>query len=142
MRLKLLLFFALLLGSFAGQAQEYLQMIDAGTYKVQDVIDSAEAYFANKDKGRGTGYKQFKRWEYNALRMVKEDGYLPTTEERLNELERWNAYLNNTAQNRAVLADNWEELGPTDWNATSGWNPGVGRITGLAIDEGDADHMI
>src|SRR5690606_15237304 len=70
------------------------------------------------------------------------DGYLPTTEERLNELQHWNAYLNSTAQNRAVLADNWEELGPTDWNATSGWNPGVGRITGLAIDEGDADHMI
>ena len=142
MRFKLLLLFTLFLGSLTSQAQEYLQMIDAGTYKVQDVIDNAEAYFANRDKGRGTGYKQFKRWEYNALRMVKEDGYLPTTEERLNELERWNAYLNSTAQNRAVLADNWEELGPTDWNATSGWNPGVGRITGLAIDEGDADHMI
>ncbi|MDC8001952.1 T9SS type A sorting domain-containing protein [Aequorivita todarodis] len=142
MRFKLLLLIALFFGSFAGQAQEYLQMIDAGTYKVQDIIDNAEAYFANKDKGRGSGYKQFKRWEYNALRMVKEDGYLPTTEERLNELQRWNAYLNSTAQNRAVLPDNWQELGPKSWNATSGWNPGVGRITGLAIDEGNSNHMI
>ncbi|SRX55385.1 T9SS type A sorting domain-containing protein [Aequorivita sp. CIP111184] len=142
MRLKLLLLFALLFGSFASQAQEYLQMIDDGTYKVQEIIDSAETYFANKDKGRGTGYKQFKRWEYNALRMVKENGYLPTTEERLNELQLWNSYLNNTAANRAVLADNWQELGPTAWSATSGWNPGVGRITGLAIDEGDINHMI
>jgi photosystem II stability/assembly factor-like uncharacterized protein len=142
MRFKLLLLFTLFLGSFASQAQEYLQMIDAGTYKVQDIIDSAESYFANRDKGRGTGYKQFKRWEYNALRMVKENGYLPTTQERLNELERWNAYLNNTAANRAVLPDNWQELGPVEWNATSGWNPGVGRITGLAIDEGDINHMI
>ncbi len=44
--------------------------------------------------------------------------------------------------NRAVLPDNWQELGPTEWNATSGWNPGVGRITGLSIDEGDINHMI
>lgn len=144
MRFKLLLLFALFFGSFAGQSQtrEYLQMIDDGTYKVQEVIDNAEAYFAGKDKGRGTGYKQFKRWEYNALRMVKANGYLPTTEERLNELERWNAHLNTTAQNRTTLSDSWEELGPKSWNATSGWNPGVGRITGLAIDEGNPDHMI
>ena len=60
MRFKLLLFFTLFFGSFVVQAQEYLQMIDAGTYKVQEIIDSAEAYFANRDKGRGTGYKQFK----------------------------------------------------------------------------------
>lgn len=142
MRFKLLLLFTLIFGSLTGQAQEYLKMIDAGTFKVQEIIDNAEAYFANKDKGRGTGYKQFKRWEYNALRMVKNNGYLPTTEERLNELERWNAYLNTTAGNRAVLPDNWEEMGPLEWNATSGWNPGVGRITGLAIDEGDINHMI
>ena len=142
MRFKLLLITTLLFGSLAIQAQEYLQMIDAGTYKVQDVIDSAETYFANRDKGRGSGYKQFKRWEYNALRRVKENGYLPTTEERLYELQQWNAYLNETASNRSVLSDNWQELGPQSWNATSGWNPGVGRITGLAIDETDANHMI
>ena len=144
MRFKLLLLFALFFGAFAAQSQsrEYLQMIDAGTYKVQDVIDNAEAYFAGKDKGRGTGYKQFKRWEYNALRMVKDNGYLPTTEERLAELERWNAHLNNTAQSRVALNDNWEELGPKSWNATSGWNPGVGRLTGLAIEGGNENHMI
>ncbi|MCG2419682.1 T9SS type A sorting domain-containing protein [Aequorivita sp. F47161] len=142
MRFKLLFLCALFFGSFTSQAQEYLKMIDAGTYKVQDVIDSAEAYFAGKDKGRGSGYKQFKRWEYNALRRVKENGFLPTTEERLNELQQWNAYLNETSANRSVLSDNWEELGPDYMNATSGWNPGVGRITGLAIDEGDANHMI
>lgn len=142
MRIKILLLITLFFGSLSIQAQEYLRMIDAGTFKVQDVIDSAETYFANRDKGRGTGYTQFKRWEYNALRMVKEDGYLPSIDERLRELERWNAYLNNTAQNRIVLPDNWQELGPDEWNATSGWNPGVGRITGLAIDEGDINHMI
>ncbi|WGF91350.1 T9SS type A sorting domain-containing protein [Aequorivita marisscotiae] len=142
MRFKLLLLTVLLFGSFTSQAQEYLHMIDAGTYKVQDIIDSAETYFADKDKGRGSGYKQFKRWEYNALRRVKENGFLPTTQERLDELQQWNAYLNETSANRGVLTDNWEELGPDYMNATSSWNPGVGRITGLAIDLADANHMI
>ncbi len=152
MRFKLLLLFALFLSAFTGNSQEYLRMIDAGTYSVQEIIDSGEAYFAAKeiefpnndqeDKWEGTGYNQFQRWKYNALRLMNEDGYLPTVEQRLNELEDWNAYLNETASNRMVLPDNWQELGPTSWNATSGWNPGVGRITGLAIDEADIDHMI
>jgi photosystem II stability/assembly factor-like uncharacterized protein len=123
-------------------SQEYLRMIDAGDYPVQEIIVSAEAYFEGKDKGRGSGYKQFKRWEYNALRMVKEDGYLPTITEELDEFERYNAYLNQTASTRQPLNDNWEELGPVDWNATTSWNPGVGRITGIAIEENNSDQII
>ncbi len=142
LKLKSIILFVLLIVSFVGQAQEYRKMIDAGTYTVQEIIDNAEAYFANKDKGRGTGYKPFKRWEYNALRMVNDDGYLPNIEERLDELQRWNANMNETAASRAVLPDSWVDLGPTSWNATSGWNPGVGRITGLAFEEGNSDHMI
>lgn len=139
---KLCTSISLFLLIFTANSQEYLQMIDAGTYPVQEIIDSAEAYFEGKDKGRGSGYKQFKRWEYNALRMVKEDGYLPTITENLTEFERYNAYLNETASSRQPLTDIWEELGPTHWNATTSWNPGVGRITGISIDENDSDHII
>ncbi len=142
MRFKLLLFAVVAFMATTSFSQEYLQMIDAGTYKVQDVIDSAEAYFAGKDKGRGTGYKQFKRWEYNALRLQNENGYLTPITEKIEELERYNAYLNRTAASREVLNDNWTELGPTTWNATSGWNPGVGRVTAVSVDQTDNDHII
>ncbi len=142
MRFKLLLFAVCTFVINTSFSQEYLKMIDAGTYKVQDVIDSAEAYFANKDKGRGSGYKQFKRWEYNAVRLQNENEYLPSVTENIKELQRYNAYLNKTADSREVLNDNWTELGPTSWNATSGWNPGVGRITAIAVDETNTDTMI
>ncbi len=142
MRFKMILFIGLFLGIFLGHAQEYRRMMDNGNYPVQQVIDSAEAYFANRDKGRGTGYKPFKRWEYNAKRLMKEDGYLPKVEERLAELERWNAHLNETAASRRALPDNWQDLGPSSWNATSGWNPGVGRITGLSFENGNINHII
>ena len=142
MKLKLYFTVFLCLSIHGINSQEYLQMIDAGTYPVQEVIAAAEDYFENKDKGRGSGFKEFKRWEYMALRRVKENGYLPTVEESLTEFERYNAYLNETDGTRQQLTDNWEELGPREWNATTSWNPGVGRITGIAIDETNSHHII
>lgn len=143
MRIKLLLLFSLLIaGIIQVFAQEYPQMIDKGSFSVQEIIEQTEAYYADKDKGRGSGYKQFKRWEYNAVRMVKEDGFLPSFEEKINALQQWNSHLNETAENTTALPDSWEELGPTYWNASSGWNPGVGRITSFAIDEADENHII
>ena len=137
-----LLILFVLTATFYGQAQEYLRMIDNGNYPVEEVINSAKSYFENRDKGRGTGYKPYMRWEYNALRMVKEDGRLPSIEERLGELEQWNSHLNETAESRRLLPDSWQDLGPSSWNATSSWSPGVGRITALAFENGNIDHMI
>ncbi len=134
-----LLFFGLFLLCLSVQSQEYLKMIDEGTFSVEEIIENAENYFADRDKGKGSGYFQFKRWEYNAVRLMNEDGFLPTIEENLAELESYNAYLNETSQNRQAGTDNWEELGPLDWNATTSWNPGVGRITSIA---GSGSHII
>ena len=142
MKTKLLLLFGILLGMVSVQSKEYLEMIDSGTYRVAEIIENAEEYCADRDKGRGTGYKLFKRWEYNAKRLMNEAGYLPLITEKQEELQRYNAYLNETAQNRQSLIDNWTELGPLNWNATTSWNPGVGRITGLAIDKTNSNHII
>ncbi len=141
-----LLFFWLLTSLFfisnKSFSQEYLWMIDAGTFKVEEVQQSAEAYFQDRPKGKGSGYKQYKRWEYLALRMMNEEGYVATSETYIQELERFNAQLNTNANNRTMLNDNWEEMGPVSWNATSSWNPGVGRITSISIDETDENHII
>lgn len=133
---------SLLLMPFLTSGQSYLKMIDAGTYPVQEVIDSAEAYFAGKDLGRGSGYKQFKRWEYKALRMQDEQGMLKSSEYYIAELERHNAELNADVNSRNSLGDFWSEMGPTSWSATSGWNPGIGRVTGFTVDPDDHNHII
>src|SRR5690554_8030699 len=109
LKINLLVFFSVLLVPLTGNSQEYRQMIDAGTYTVQEIIDNANDYFEHRSKGRGTGYKPYKRWEYNALRLIDEDGYLPDIEERLGELQQWNSYVNETAASRKVLPDSWEE---------------------------------
>lgn len=135
-----LLLFLISLGLYS-QA-EYLIMIDEGTHKVEDVQQSAEAYFQDREKGRGSGYKQYKRWEYMSQRMMDDSGYLKHSDYYINELRDFNAQLNTNANNRAMLNDNWEEMGPVNWNATSGWNPGVGRITAFSISELDENHII
>lgn len=139
---RIIFLFTIFLCSVNTQGQEYLQMIEAETYTVHEIIDSADTYFSNKGKGKGSGYIQFKRWEYNALRLMNENGLLPTVTEQLNEIEQFNAYLNENAENQEFLNDDWVDLGPFTHNATSSWNPGVGRITGIAIDNSNNDHII
>jgi photosystem II stability/assembly factor-like uncharacterized protein len=125
------------------ESQEYQQMINSGQYSVQQIQDSAEDYFENRDKGRGTGYKSYKRWEYDALRMQDENGLLKSPSFYYNELERYNSYQNNSTQSEQMrTVANWEQLGPDEWNQTSGWNPGVGRITSIGIDSADDNHII
>ena len=142
MKRIIILITILLAGIQNNNAQEYLKMMESETYTVQEIIDNGEAYFAERDQGKGSGYIQFKRWEYNAKRLMNEAGYLPRTEAILAEIQNYNAYLNTSSATRQSLTDNWEELGPQDWNATTSWNPGVGRITGIAIDQNNSDHMI
>ena len=141
---KTIFIFWLLSFSFFGvHSQNYLEMINSDNFTVQEIQNSATEYFKNKDKGRGTGYKSFKRWEYNALRMQNEKGFLKTPSFYFDELERYNSYKNKDAKlNQITKVSNWEQLGPTNWNQTSGWNPGVGRITSIAIDASNENHII
>lgn len=142
MRYSLLFFSLFLCSIFSSQGQEYLQMIDDGSYSFSEIVINAERYFTDKDKGRGSGYKQFKRWEYMAERLMNAEGYLTSEADKVTELERYNAYLNETAGSRQQLLDNWTEMGPTYWNATTHWSPGVGRVTGFAVDATNNDHII
>ena len=125
------------------ESQEYQNMINSGQFTVQQIQESAEAYFENRDKGRGTGYKGYKRWEYDAIRMQDDNGLLKSPSFYYNELERYNSYTNNSTQlGQMRMSANWEQLGPSSWNQTTGWNPGVGRITSIAIDPSDENHII
>jgi photosystem II stability/assembly factor-like uncharacterized protein len=74
--------------------------------------------------------------------LQNEDGFLPTVAEEWAALQRYNAYLNESSQSRMPLQDHWEELGPSYYNATTSWNPGVGRVTGLAVEIGNEDHIL
>ena len=100
---KHLLFFVLLLLCAYSYSQQYKDMMEAGTYTVFEIQAAAEPYFETAGTGKGSGYKQYKRWEYDALHTMDEQGNVPTAEARLEEF-----FKNNKEQNRLVDTSNWE----------------------------------
>lgn len=134
--------FTILLCVSSAWSQEYLRMISEGTHTVQDIQTEAEAYFTVVGTQRGTGYNPYKRWEYQALRNMDENGMLKSPEFYYQELENYNNYINQNFEVSRTTVGTWEQLGPTSWNQTSGWNPGVGRITSIAIETSNTNHII
>jgi hypothetical protein len=123
-------------------SQDYRRMISDGNYTVQEIQEAAELYFDTVGTERGKGYKPYKRWEYFALRSMDERGKLKTPDFYFDELENYNRNQNQKGTFARTTVGTWEQMGPTSWNQTSGWNPGVGRITSLAFENGNTNHII
>ncbi|MGE5354926.1 MAG: VPS10 domain-containing protein [Deltaproteobacteria bacterium] len=137
-----ILYFTFLLFANDMFSQEYLRMMESDKYSVYEIGESAEKYFFDKYKGRGSGYNQFKRWEYNALRMMDENGYLKPDELYTREWEKMNSEINDSSGVYLRTSDFWTEHGPNYYSATTGWNPGVGRITTFVIHPDDENIII
>lgn len=139
-KITLLVFLSLGLFSYA---QEYKTMIESGNFTVKEIQSKAEEHFKNSDKGKGTGWVQYKRWEYFALRKRDENGYVKSSKDLFEE---WNNYsqIQNQRNSNSVsnFNDDWSEIGPTYWNQTSGWNPGVGRLSSFAVEKTNQNHII
>lgn len=99
--------------------------------KLHDVEQVARRYFDSAGTGRGTGYIHFQRWLFERKFHLDDDGYFISPE------REWQRYLETSASARSVTAITWTELGPWGWSYTSGWNPGTGRLTDIAISSSD-----
>lgn len=114
-------------------AQEVLQFTDRNDLKLQQIEQLADDYFNRVGQGQGTGYKQFQRWLYEARFHTDNKGFLR------KQADEWQDYLEigNLPSMRGLSAGAddkpWKEMGPFSWNRTTGWNPGVGRVTGIAV---------
>lgn len=140
LRLLILIFFAAL--TFSASAQQYLEMIEAGTFTLAEIRQAAKAHFDIAGRERGSGYKQFKRWEYVAELELDESGI------KISNLElskRGRDYRRASAQQRSgsnSFAGAWQQLGPTYSIASSSWSPGLGRVTSIGIDASNYNHLI
>ena len=128
--------------AFILTGQNYQDLIAESTHTVEHIAEVAERHFDSVGRERGVGYKPFRRWQYFAERAMDETGKLKPSEFYYNELQRYNNYVNSEGLTPKTTVGNWEEMGPTYWNATSGWNPGVGRITSIAVEETNQNHII
>lgn len=124
-------------------AQEYLELIHNPTSQttLQEVQELAESYFANRDKGRGSGYKQYKRWEHRMQRLVNADGVIGKNFNRLT----WDAGISANAidpTNSGTRMAGWTDLGPTSYtNGSQGYNGGMGRVGVVGFHPTDANTI-
>ncbi len=117
----------------------WIEMMQDHSVNFYEVQKAFNAYFEDKEKGKGTGWKQFKRWEYFMEQRVYPGG------ERINTSQAWNEMKKFKASYPLAksLDDNtWTPLGPTtSQNITGHWNPGLGRINVIARDPNDANIL-
>lgn len=122
--------FALLCSTVSFTQIPIFELMERTDIPLQDVERIAQRHFDTVGTGRGTGYKQFQRWLYERKFHTDENGNF------ISKQTEWNNYL----QSRPALentnlteAGNWTELGPWGWTRTSGWNPGTGRLSAVAV---------
>lgn len=119
-------------------AQEYLDFLQDDTKTFEEKVKLAEAHFDIKGRGKHSGYKLFKRWEYHARRSLDSNGFVFTNDQLA---ERFNKFASNSSPIKSN-SEAWTEMGPLSATNTSTWSSHIGRITNIAIDPNDIDHIL
>jgi photosystem II stability/assembly factor-like uncharacterized protein len=122
--LSLLLF--IVYGSFA--QIDIFQLMERRDIKLQQIDSIAQRHFDAVGTDRGSGYTQYQRWLFEQKFHLDNAGYIrPPADENAAFEQAMQSMQPNS------ITGNWIERGPTSWNRTTGWNPGVGRITCIGI---------
>ncbi|MFA5417038.1 MAG: PKD domain-containing protein [Bacteroidales bacterium] len=114
---------------------KWVEMMQDPGVNFYDVQQEANLWFESHKKGKGSGYKQFKRWEYLTEQRVYPSG------DRLNHPQLWDEITRFNEKYPATeksSRSNWSTLGPvTSANVTGHWSPGIGRINVIALEPGN-----
>jgi hypothetical protein len=101
----------------------------------EQIKSAGEAYWATHDKdAKGSGYKPFQRWLERAKPFLKADGTLQTVQDIQEQLQTANFSKSGNEDD-----SNWNPVGPFDYEQTSSWSPGKGRVNTLAVDPNNPD---
>ncbi len=117
----------------------WVEMMKDQSVNFYDVQKEANKYFETHPTGKGSGWKQYKRWEYFTEQRVFPTG------ERINHAQIWNEItkfkIKYPKENRATRNE-WTTLGPsTSANVTGHWSPGIGRINVIAREPGNPQTL-
>ena len=122
------------------EGQSYLKLLRDGETSLEKIELAADRYF-KKVGTDNNEYKFYQRWLYGAKMEADEQNILTPNSVYLEELHRYNKSRNISARSGVVQQTAaWSGLGPNYKNGTTGWNPGVGRITSLAFE--NTTHFI
>ncbi|MGH1365445.1 MAG: FlgD immunoglobulin-like domain containing protein [Calditrichia bacterium] len=110
-------------------AQDWVKQMEDPEANFYEIQESFESYWQGREITKGSGWKQFKRWEYFMEPRVYPTGKMPRPDATAKSMRAWKSAANKTSSE----AD-WQPLGPSQWNEGNGWNPGIGRVNCSAVD--------
>jgi photosystem II stability/assembly factor-like uncharacterized protein len=125
----------------ASSQTDIFTLMERKDLRLSEIERIANRYFDSVGTGRGTGYKQYQRWLYERKFHVDDKGYLIDAETEGARYQAAKAGMQSRQWSSAARGTfgTWVELGPRTWTHTSGWNPGNGRITAIAVHPGDPE---
>ncbi|MCU0428383.1 MAG: carbohydrate-binding protein [Cytophagaceae bacterium] len=132
-------YFVLIFSIQTSYAQRFIQLMNDPNVSFDQVKKEADAHFKLNGTGKGQGYKVYKRWEHEKLLSQKPDGSFQSKEEFLKECDKL-PKKSNGAKN-AKVGNVYRELGPKGFTVTSGYAPGMGRITSICVDPQNANTI-
>lgn len=94
-----------------------------------------EAYYKDRDKGKGSGYKQWKRWEYNQQDRLSPNGEITNFTARNSDALQ--QFLRDNPENDRMTLNTWTQWGQN--NINTGGLPGTGVLNCVAFDNDDAN---
>lgn len=131
---KVLTWFAMAFTLNSYAQTDIYELMERRDIRLSSIDSIAQQYFNQAGTGRGSGYKQYQRWYYEQSFHLDRNGYLRPGQE---EFDSYKAAISQMPSNSYNITAEWTELGPMAWAYTSGWNPGVGRITSVAVNPSD-----
>jgi len=111
------------------------------SFNFYEVCDSAEAHFARKGKGKGSGWKGYMRWRYQ-----NEYKYYPSGErdnvDPFFSATAYHEFLDSNPQHRNIFNGSWEDLGPYVIGQVTGhYAVGLGRVESFYVNPNDPNMM-
>ena len=104
------------------------KLMERRDIRLSEIDALAKKHFDIVGRGKGTGSKQYERWKYEQQFHLNADGYILPADYDAAQFSRTTASMPAVAETGA-----WKELGPSKWKRTTSWNPGVGRLTSIAV---------
>jgi PKD repeat protein/photosystem II stability/assembly factor-like uncharacterized protein len=137
-----------LISSFAFSQNKWQNMMHDKSANFYDIQNDFNLYYNTIMKNtntipKGSGIKQFKRWEYYWQSRVDENGNFPQEGHVQREIERFNlSTQNKISRTYDPGTGTWEIVGPTPLPANgTGQLNGSGRLTSIAFHPSDANTI-
>lgn len=114
------------------------------TNNFEEIRAEANDWFENRDRGRGTGYKQWKRWEENNQYRLNKNGKIFNQSATLaKEYKKARKYQKKNGRSATIRNSegDWKSWSATEYTDEGSWGPGIGRINTIAFHPTDPNTI-